>query len=78
MKKISLTQGKFALVDDLDYLWLSEWNWCIRKTPRTCYASRGVRAGGRNDQISMHREIIPGYEELDHIDGDGLNNQRHN
>jgi len=27
MKKIAMSAGKFALVDDFDFEWLSQWKW---------------------------------------------------
>ena len=73
MKRIPLTQGKEALVDDEDFEWLSQWKWCAAKDKKTFYAKR--RAKGQT--ILMHRELIgakPG-EQVDHRDGNGLNNQ---
>lgn len=83
MKEIPLTQRKVALVDDVDYEWLIKWKWyAIKKTKRkTWYAAR-MQGGSRKNRkvIYMHKEIIgrvPGLE-VDHRDGDGLNNQREN
>lgn len=83
MKKIPLTQGKFALVDDADFDWLNQWKWCAHKTKNTWYACRNAPRGpglpGRRGQlILMHRLLLPGAQLKDHRDGDGLNNQRHN
>lgn len=81
-KKIPLTQGKFAIVDDEDYERLSVHKWHLQKCGRTYYAMRRVRVPGKKSPIAicMHREILgvlPGLF-VDHIDGDGLNNQKSN
>src|SRR3990167_783457 len=72
MKLIPLTQGKVAMIDDCDYMWLSEFKWCYDNG----YARR--RASGRF--IYMHREITktPDGYDTDHRDGDKSNNQRAN
>jgi hypothetical protein len=83
MKKIPLTQGKFALVDDEDYEWLSQWKWFAYKGRNTFYAARNrLTKEGPLGIIRMHRCIL-GLKrgdgiQTDHIDGDGLNNQRKN
>lgn len=74
MKKIPLTQGKFAIVDDGDYDWLSQFKWCAHKHHKTYYA--------QSHGITMHRKIM-GLEkgdgkQIDHVDRNGLNNQRSN
>ena len=77
MKKMLLTQGRFALVDDEDFEWLSQWKWSF---------SGGKKDSGyavRNDNgviILMHREIKnpPPEKEIDHKDTDKLNNQKYN
>ncbi len=79
MKKIKLTQGKYALVDDEDYSELNKFKWCAAKTSKI-YAFRSKVINGKRRQCSMHRELMQpkdGYQ-VDHIDGDGLNNQRSN
>ncbi len=82
MKKIPLTQGKFALVDDQDYEWLNQWKWCCHTSKRKSYVERVQIIDGKRFSISMHRLIL-GLEQgdgklADHLDSDGLNNQRHN
>lgn len=80
MKEIKLTQGKVALVDDEDYDYLNQWKWCAEKGRYTYYAMRGVRHGRKVEGIRMHRFILNTSKlmEVDHIDHNGLNNQKHN
>lgn len=79
-KAIPLSQGKFALVDDADFDWLSQWKWYALKQPNTYYACRDVRINGKRKTIWMHRLINGTPDDLltDHINGDGLDNQRAN
>lgn len=78
MKNITLTQGKTTLVDDADYEWLNQWKWCAVHINRYWYASR--TEGFRGQYISMHRLIIGVPQGLlfDHLNNNGLDNQRHN
>lgn len=81
MKKIPLSQGQFALVDDSDFDWLSQWKWHAQKNHNTYYAVRSVRVNGKGTLILMHREILGLTDPKiygEHWDGDGLNNQRSN
>lgn len=83
MKKIKLTQGKYALVDDIDFMYLNQWKWHAFKIKNKgiWYASRTVRLKNRKRFIQlMHRLILntPKGMESDHINGDGLDNQRSN
>lgn len=81
MREIPLTQGKTAIVDDDDYEWLMAMGkWGYEKGPRTGYARRADRVGKNRHKVWMHREIMraPRGIQVDHIDGDGCNNQRAN
>ena len=87
MKKIKLTQAKYALVDDADYEWLNQWKWQCVKTTSTMYAAFVKKYKRRNKRTSrmifMHRIILDidgksGRIKSDHRDGDGLNNRRNN
>lgn len=88
MKEIKLTQGKVALVDDGDFEYLNQWKWCAAKKPQKgndlFYAVRSYRCLDgkcRQKQVKMHQELcgpLPHGIMPDHIDGDGLNNQRSN
>lgn len=77
MKKIKLTQGKFALVDDDMFEKLSKYKWHALKRCNTFYANK---RGKNNSKIQMHRVVLntPDDMETDHKDGNGLNNQRSN
>lgn len=80
MKKIPLTQGKFALVDDKDYEYLMQWKWYAGKSGNVYYASRDKAMDGAQKRVLMHREIVrpEESEEVDHISHDTLDNQRRN
>jgi len=80
MKKISLTQGKYAIVDDSDYVFLNKNKWFANKIGNTFYAVRTEGKKGNSKTICMHRVIMntPKGMDTDHIDGDGLNNQKRN
>lgn len=82
MRYISLTKGQVALVDDSDYEWLSQWRWQARWHKRRLKwnAQRSKRANGRKFLLHMSRVIMdaPTGLMVDHINGDTLDNQRHN
>lgn len=80
--KIQLTQGKFALVDDRDFKWLSKWRWHLG---RDGYARRTQHLGKIDGRfkyraVYLHKEIHPTEEGFfsDHINGDKLDNRRSN
>jgi len=79
-REISLTQGRVAVLDDCDYEYLSRWKWYAMKNKNAFYAVRNVLATTGRTLVLMHREILkpPDGVPCDHIDGDGLNNQRAN
>ena len=77
MKEIGLTQNKVALVDDWEYEQLNKHKWFALLKGNTYYARRRI---SRYKLCYMHHlvlPLIPGFE-IDHIDGSGLNNQKHN
>jgi hypothetical protein len=82
MKEIQLTQEKVALVDDEDFEFLSRVKWHATKDRAgRFYAKRNVpSAEGGRTSMQMHRLILnpPDGLDVDHIDGNGLNNQRAN
>jgi hypothetical protein len=91
MKEIPLSQngknrGRYvALVDDRDFEELRGYYWHVQRVyhSRRCllYASRSVKqSDGKQGCILMHRDIMKAPKEfdVDHADGNGLNNQRSN
>lgn len=81
MKKIKLTQGKSAWVDDCDYEYLNQWKWCTHKKGKTFYAARNIKRNGKRTIIYMHQVIAKrtGIKGIaDHENQDGLDNQRSN
>lgn len=67
----------FAMVDDGDFEWLSQWKWMAAIRCGVVYAGRSTCVGF----VLMHRAILGAKkreEYVDHRDGDGLNNQRCN
>jgi hypothetical protein len=80
MKEITLTHGKTALVDDADFEHLSQFKWHAAKEGNIWYAVRTASRREGRSSVRMHRLIIgakPGTR-VDHMDCNGLNNQRHN
>lgn len=83
MKKIPLSQGKYALVDDADYDWLNSFKWYAHSSKRsgTYYAIKSSSSGGIKSGTKMHRLILGVNDPkifVDHEDGNGLNCQRYN
>jgi hypothetical protein len=82
MKKIPLTQGYFAIVDDSDFDMLNRVKWHANKGHNTFYAQRSVlQENGKWKNVQMHRVILGVHDpkiQVDHINGDGLDNRRCN
>lgn len=67
MKKIKLTKNKFALVDDDLFDFLNQWHWHYN---RNGYAMR--------NGMLMHRQILKNVKEVDHKNGNLLDNRLSN
>jgi hypothetical protein len=84
MKRIWLSENRYALVDDDQYDWLNQFKWSeSRHKSGRCYA---IRRNENGIYVSMHREIkdldgdypVARHLVIDHVDDNGLNNQRRN
>ena len=85
IKLIPLTKGKFAIVDAEDFEWLNQWKWYVVECDNKFYAARnewisGIERSKATKRIYMHRQILQVKKglEIDHVDGDSLNNCRFN
>lgn len=85
MKLLSLNYGPPSKVDDDVHAWASRWKWSYdrgyasrRKYVQTIYTD-GV-SKQKYTKLYLHREIMAtkSGEQVDHINGDGLDNRRKN
>lgn len=82
MKLIPLSKGLFAQVDDDIYNLLIPFKWFAKKHRNTYYAVRNITLEkNKYGTVQMHHYVAghPLFKnQIDHADGDGLNNQRSN
>jgi len=77
-RRIMLTRWYFAIVDVEDFEWLSRFRWCV-----LCSREGNPRYAARRENnrfVLMHRMIadVPRGMDVDHVNGNGLDNRRHN
>lgn len=81
MKQIMLTQDKIAIIDDDDFerlnhykwhAWWSGYGWYVKRSNKNHHINR--------ESTLIHREIMnaPKNVQVDHINGDGLDNRKEN
>jgi hypothetical protein len=83
MNEIVLSNGMVTLIDDEDYDLVSSFRWNPRKDLNTYYAECHIPSDTTRDgrtSLLLHRLIMgePEGLQVDHEDGNGLNNQRSN
>jgi hypothetical protein len=82
MQKIELTKGLEAIVDDDDYADVSRFSWHAARgsNSRTWYARSRLDMGGYAKPTLLHRYLLKpaDNEQIDHVDGNGLNCRRNN
>lgn len=80
MKEIELSQGFVAQVDDSDFDQVSKFRWwAMRYKNGATYAFRNAKQpSGKWQRQYLHQFLLPGFPEVHHDDGNGLNNQRRN
>lgn len=77
---VPLTKGYEAIVDATDVPLVEGYNWTAAVKSRTVYAIRTDYTGPKQRRVRMHRVILgePEGMQVDHRDGNGLNNRRDN
>lgn len=85
-REVQLTRGHVALVDDEDFGGVSQSRWHAQIQRRASgsarvYAYKSVRTpDGKWKTVALHRMLLNAPEgfDVDHIDGNGLNNRKSN
>lgn len=89
MKRVKLTQGKWAIIDDEDEERVKAFKWCLQRNDYTrksgetiykLYAARSTYKEKSRSTALLHRFILganPG-QEVDHVNGNGLDCRRKN
>ena len=82
MRRIPLSRGEVALVDNRDYDELVGYIWFLHRDIHGDYAYRNAvnRDSGKRIRAYMHRQIlnVPQGFDTDHRNHNGLDNQRYN
>ena len=83
MPEVALTQGLVAFVDEADLPLIAGYSWSamrIRNTWYACAYQRGSHGSNGRKNILMHRLLLdaPKGVQVDHRNGDGLDNRRSN
>src|SRR5215469_12640411 len=76
-KEIKLTKGYVAIVDDLDYEWVNRFNWYADDSSDTTIYAKNDSLPGRPRMHVFLMQPKPGFD-VNHKDGNGLNNTRNN
>jgi hypothetical protein len=74
--EIPLTRGYVARIDAADIKFAVGRKWNAAIVPRRDAVYAQTKINGKN--VYLHRLLCPGWAEVDHADGDGLNNCRSN
>jgi hypothetical protein len=76
-RKIPLTRGLVAIVDERDFETVSAYKWYAHRGRNTWYARTEV--GGRKGRLRIYmHKLLCGGDEVDHANRNGLDNRRCN
>lgn len=81
MKTIKLTNGRYTIIDDSDFEYVSKYIWYMAGEYVARYKTYRIVDGKRKmEHLYLHRELLGCSEEMlvDHINRDTLDNQRSN
>lgn len=80
--KIPLSQNKHTVIDDDDLYLAEQFNWNAKQDKQTFYAKTNIKRPdtAKYTTIHLHRLIMKAKqgEQIDHINGDGLDNRKSN
>jgi hypothetical protein len=80
MAILQLNKGFTTLIDDDIVDDVKPFRWYVVPRPRTNYVRRSIPCGGKTKYEYLHQRVLgvrPGFE-IDHIDGNTLDNRRAN
>lgn len=80
-RTLQLTRGQNTLIDEDDFEMVAHLRWNLQRHGRIYYARRLERLpSGKMKAVPMHRLIMnaPHDRDVDHRNGDGLDNRREN
>jgi len=77
---IEITRDSVSLVDDEDYAHINSFNWALNPQGAGYAVRKGRRGTGEKRTVQMHRQILnaPHGWQIDHINGNSLDNRRSN
>jgi hypothetical protein len=85
MKKLDISTkthpNTFAIVDDEDFEWASQWKWFAHRNKDHFYAARSIPApNNERRELLLHRELMkaPIGLMVDHKNRNGLDNRKEN
>lgn len=87
MKLLHFSNGKHAIIDDEDYDLVNGFTWTYAKSYESkwtikeyAFRSTSRKGGQKRKRIYLHRMLIdaPAGIQVDHVNGNGLDCQRHN
>lgn len=83
MKEIPLTKGFVVLVDEEDYARINQFTWYYNsgyamRAPSRNKGLRYKKCKPQNPERLMHRMILGVHQEVDHINGNRLDNRKEN
>lgn len=79
MTKIELTQGFYSIIDSEDFSRIAKYSWCLHKNGKQGKKYAATRT--KNKYVLLHRLILDAVNskfQVDHINGDTLDNRKQN
>lgn len=78
--RVYTAQGDVMLIDTADLDLVVDFTWYTNRKGSAAHAGRRYHEGGRTKSQSIHRRLMnpPPELQVDHINGDGLDNRRCN